>query len=112
MVKNLPDNAGDTGSIPGPRRSHMPCGKEAYVKLLSLHPRVCEPQLLSPHTLDSMLCSKNNHHNEKPRHLNQEYPPLATTRESPCIAMKTPCRQKDIEKEREREREIKHRTLW
>ena len=25
-VKNLPDNAGDTGSIPGPGRSHMPRG--------------------------------------------------------------------------------------
>ena len=24
MVKNLPANAGDTGSIPGPGRSHMP----------------------------------------------------------------------------------------
>ena len=24
VVKNLPDNAGDTGSSPGPGRSHMP----------------------------------------------------------------------------------------
>ena len=24
VVKNLPANAGDMGSIPGPRRSHMP----------------------------------------------------------------------------------------
>ena len=24
VVKNLPANAGDTGSIPGPGRSHMP----------------------------------------------------------------------------------------
>ena len=24
VVKNLPANAGDTGSIPGPERSHMP----------------------------------------------------------------------------------------
>ena len=24
VVKNLPVNAGDTGSSPGPRRSHMP----------------------------------------------------------------------------------------
>ena len=24
VVKNLPDNAGDMGSIPGPGRSHMP----------------------------------------------------------------------------------------
>ena len=27
MVKNLPANAGDTGSIPGPGRFHMPRGK-------------------------------------------------------------------------------------
>ena len=26
MVKNLPANAGDTGSIPGPGRFHMPRG--------------------------------------------------------------------------------------
>ena len=24
VVKNLPDNAGDTGSSPGPGRSHVP----------------------------------------------------------------------------------------
>ena len=33
VVKNLPANAGVTGSIPGPGRSHS---------------RACEPQLLSP----------------------------------------------------------------
>ena len=27
VVKNLPCSAGDTGSIPGPERSHMPLGK-------------------------------------------------------------------------------------
>ena len=27
VVKNPPAKAGDTGSIPGPRRSHMPLGK-------------------------------------------------------------------------------------
>ena len=37
MVKNLPANAGDMGSIPGPGRFHMPEGNEAHV-----------PQLLSP----------------------------------------------------------------
>ena len=26
VVKNPPANAGDTGSSPGPGRSHMPCG--------------------------------------------------------------------------------------
>ena len=37
MVKNLPANAGDMGSIPGPGRSHMPQSNEARV-----------PQLLKP----------------------------------------------------------------
>ena len=37
VVKNLPANAGDTGSIPGPGRSHMPRSNKAS-----------EPQLLKP----------------------------------------------------------------
>ena len=37
VVKNPPANAGDTGSIPGPGRFHMPQGSWAH-----------EPQLLSP----------------------------------------------------------------
>ena len=37
VVKNPPANAGDTGSSPGPGRSHMPRSNEAR-----------EPQLLSP----------------------------------------------------------------
>ena len=43
VVKNLPANAGDTGSSPGPGRSHMPSRQ-----LLSLWSRACEPQLLKP----------------------------------------------------------------
>ena len=39
VVKNLPANAGDTGSIPGLGRSHMPQSNEA-----------CVPQLLSPYS--------------------------------------------------------------
>ena len=49
MVKNLPAKAGDTGSSPGPGRSHMPRSNEARApQLRSLHSRACEPQLLSP----------------------------------------------------------------
>ena len=29
VIKNLPANAGDTGSIPGPGRSHMPVVPQA-----------------------------------------------------------------------------------
>ena len=43
VVKNLPANAGDTGSIPHPLKqlSHVP-------QLLSLYSRAQEQQLLSP----------------------------------------------------------------
>ena len=48
VVKNPPANAGDTGSIPGPGRSHIPGSKARAPQLLSLHSRAHEPQLLSP----------------------------------------------------------------
>ena len=47
-----------------------------------------------PSCLESLLCSKRSHCNEKHSHCNEEQPPLATTKESPCIAMKTQCIQK------------------
>ena len=41
VVKNLPANAGDKGSIPGLGKSHMPWSNSAYVpQLLSLCSRV------------------------------------------------------------------------
>ena len=49
VVKNPPANTGDTGSSPGPGRSHMPQSNEARApQLLSLSSRAREPQLLSP----------------------------------------------------------------
>ena len=45
VVKNRPTNAGDTGSIPGLGRSHMPQSNEAR-----------EPQLLSLRALEPMNC--------------------------------------------------------
>ena len=65
MVENPPANAGDTGSSPGPGRSHMPRSDWARVpQLLSLHSRAGELQLLKPvHLLQQekpVLC------NEKP----------------------------------------------
>ena len=48
VVENLPANAGDTGSSPGPGRSHMPRSNWAREpQLLSLRSRAHEPQLLS-----------------------------------------------------------------
>ena len=50
VVKNLPANAGDTGSIPVLGRSHMPRSNQVRApQLLSLRSRAHEPQLLSPH---------------------------------------------------------------
>ena len=34
VVKNLPANAGDTGSVPDPGRYHMPWGNEAHAPQL------------------------------------------------------------------------------
>ena len=49
MVGNPPVNAGDTGSILGLGKSHVPQSSWARVpQLLSLHSRACKPQLLSP----------------------------------------------------------------
>ena len=49
VVKNLPANAGDMGSSPGPGRSRMPRSKKARApQLLSLCSTAREPQLLRP----------------------------------------------------------------
>ena len=53
MVRNLSANAGDTDLIPDLGRSHMP-----------------QRQLLKPKSLESMLCNKRSHQNEKPAHSN------------------------------------------
>ena len=50
VVKNPPANVGDTGSSPGPGRSHMPWSNKAHVpQLLILCSRAREPQLLNLH---------------------------------------------------------------
>ena len=54
VVKHLPANAGDTGSIPGLERSHVPRNNKA-----------CAPELLSPCTLEPVLCNRRSHCNEK-----------------------------------------------
>ena len=59
VVKNLPANAGDTGSIPGPGRCHMPRGNE-----------VCVPQPLG-------LCSGAR--------CNWRVAPLTATGEKACF---------------------------
>ena len=46
VVKNPPASAGDTGSIPGPGRSHVPWNNEA-----------CAPQLPSPQAASTEACT-------------------------------------------------------
>ena len=73
VVKNPPASAGDTGSSPGPGRSHMPRRNEARApQLLSLCSRAHEPQLLKPTRLEPMLCNKRSHRNEKLVHCNEK----------------------------------------
>ena len=73
VVKNLPANAGDTGSSPGPGSSHVPRSNEARApQLLNLRSRACKPQLLKPARLEPGLRNKRSHRNEKPAHRNEE----------------------------------------
>ena len=57
VVKNLPCNAGDLGSIPSPERSLVPWGNGGQAQ-----------QLRSLPALDRMLRSKRSHCKEKPEH--------------------------------------------
>ena len=67
VVGSLPANAGDTGSSPGLGRSHMPQSNWAR-----------EPQLLS-----LRVHNRRGRDSERPVHCDEEWPSLATTRESP-----------------------------
>ena len=61
MVKNPPANAGDTGSSPGPGRSHMPRSNEARApQLLSL----CATTTDSVH-LEPVLRNERSHRNKE-----------------------------------------------
>ena len=77
MVENLPANAGDAGSSPGLGGSHI---------LRSGWAR--EPQLLSLHVW-SLCSAARGSDSERPTHRDEGWPPLATTRESPCTETKT-----------------------
>ena len=77
VVKNLPASSGNTGSIPGPGSST--CRGPTKPALHSC----CAP------TLEPVLHSKRSHCGEKSVHHSWRGAPLATTRESPCNAVKT-----------------------
>ena len=70
-VKNPPANAGDSGSIPGPRRFHMLWNNWAQPpQLLKLCSRAQDLHLLGPCALEPMLCNKRRHCSEKPIYQN------------------------------------------
>ena len=60
MVKNLPANAGDMGSVPGPGRSHMPQATKPVSHVLSLCSRVKSRNYWSPCILNPMLHNKTS----------------------------------------------------
>ena len=84
VLKNLPCNAGDTGSIPGPG-TKIPYATEQ----LSPCTTTTEPSLYSPRAAIREVTATRT--------------PLTTTRESlsaamnsPCTTMKTQCNQKKV----------------
>ena len=78
MVENLPANAGDTGSSPGLGRSHMP--RSSWAR---------EPQLLSLCVWSLCSATREGRDGERPAHRDEEWSPLAATRESPRTETKT-----------------------
>ena len=82
MVENPPVNAGDTGSSPGLGRAHMPRSNWAR-----------ESQLLSLRVW-SLCFATRGCDSERPAHCDEEWPPLAATRESPRTETKTQHSQK------------------
>ena len=82
VVRNLPANAGDTGSSPGLGISHMPRSNWAR-----------EPQLLSLRVW-SLCSATRGRDSERPVHRDEEWPPLGATRESPRTVTKTQHSQK------------------
>ena len=78
MVESLPANAGDTGLSAGLGRSHMPQSSWAR-----------EPKITEPARLEPVLRNKRGRDSERPAHRDEEWPPLAATRESPRTETKT-----------------------
>ena len=78
VVESLPAGAGDTGSSPGLGGSRMP--RNSWAR---------EPQLLSLRVWSLCFATREAAIVRGPAHRDEEWPPLATTRESPRTEMKT-----------------------
>ena len=71
VVKNPPANAGDTCTIPGPGRSHMPPSNYRVTECAPHRVTECAPQLLSAHSRAHALQYETPLH-EEPVHHNEE----------------------------------------
>ena len=84
VVKNLPVNAGDSGSILGLRRFYI-CHRETKPMYHNYSACAWEPrnQNYWAHVpqLPEPVLHKRSHHSEKPAHCKEEHPQLAATRE-------------------------------
>ena len=78
MVESLPADAGDTGSSPGLGGSRMP--RSGWAR---------EPQITEPARLEPVLRSERGRDGERPAQRDEEWSPLAATRERPCTETKT-----------------------
>ena len=87
VLENAPCNARDTGSSPGPGRSHNPtcC---TVTKPVS-HNWAHTLWLLKPTCLEPELHHERSHRGEKSGHHNEEQPLLSPTRACPSAATKT-----------------------
>ena len=83
VVGNLPANAGDTGSSPGLGGSRVP--RSGWAR---------EPQLLSLRVWSLCSATREAAMVKRPAHRDEEWSPLARTRESPRTETKTQHSQK------------------
>ena len=70
MIENLPSNAGVVGFIPGQgtKIRHATGQQSPHTATREAHTR----QLLNPHALELMSCSKRCHSLRKPRYHNED----------------------------------------
>ena len=96
---NPPAKARDTGTW----SLKIPHATKLSLTTITTEPscyRACVLQLLKSVYLGPVLRNKRSHHNVKPVHCNEKWPPPTATRESWCKATNTQCSQKQNSKKR------------
>ena len=96
VVKNMPANAGHTGSIPDPRRSHTPWSSRARApQLLSLCSRARECQLPSPHALEAQALPQKKPPQREAGTLQLESSPCSPQLENTLMPQRRPSTAKN-----------------